>query len=131
MLVERRLISLEVAEMGGAVAKESMQIIANMAFGDNDFGNGRKCLQFHTTNPVVCDDLDDFDNMSTAEKKFELGGIEYSFILNVDVEYRDEANRDSSVAGPTNVQAVTVSVQDKSGLYLPSSITLERQFSTE
>lgn len=124
--VERNLISIEMGEMAGAVAKEVMQTIAINDFGDGVFGDGSvACSQFGGVG--VCNDLDDFHDQNFL-KNFELSGSMFSFDVDVSVTWRDPANRDSVVSIDSGVQAVEVTVYDRQHLFLPGGANLERFF---
>lgn len=133
IFVEQRLEGQEVMEIGAALAKETMEIIANQDYGGNNanFPQNKVCRQFHGIGNPNCD-IDDFNEMKELETDYDLGGEQFNFKVNVEVTWRNPDDVNQVVTGPTTVKAVTVSVQDDWGgspLYMKAPHTLTRTFS--
>lgn len=133
IVMQKRYITQEIYEIGSAIAVESMEIIANQPYdADGSFGDGRKCEQFYAgggggilvvPGTVVCDDIDDFHNMPTAIRTFEINGKEFDFTVDVEVT--------TITSGSATGKEVTVSVRDDWGgesLFMDEPITLSRGF---
>jgi hypothetical protein len=139
IVTQQRYMTQEIYEIGSAIAVEAMEVIGNQSYdADGSFGNGRACEQFHKGSgsgggllevpggPVICDDVDDFHNMPTAVRSFEVNGKSFNFTVDVEVTtYTDDGELGKKVK---------VSVQDYwngETLFLKEPITLSRGFFDE
>ena len=138
IISQQRYMTQEIYEIGSAITVEAMEVIGNQPFNaDSSFGNNRAGEQFHDGGggggllevpggPVICDDIDDFHNMPTAVRTFEVNGKEFNFTIDVEVTTFTEDGE----AG----KEVTVEVQDYwdgESIFLDEPITLSRGFFDE
>ena len=136
IVTQQRYMVQEIYEIGSAIAVEAMEVIGNQPYdADGSFGDGRACEQFHESvgggplvvpGTVICDDVDDFHNMPTALRSFEINGKSFNFTIDVEVTTFTEDGEPG--------KEVTVSVQDYwngETLFLKKPITLSRGFFDE